>query len=129
MQFLYNIHSITGHIFHNDYSLFFFIGNQKKIILILILVLLLKHLFIRYLISSIKQFNIKNPTYYFFNNVINIKNFDSNLLKIDKKSYKNIDIYYIGYITIKDIDYVNINSVLLLIKQMDTLRRAIEINI
>ena len=61
--------------------------------------------------------------------MINIKNFDSNLLKIDKKSYKNIDIYYIGYITIKDIDYVNINSVLLLIKQMDTLRRAIEINI
>ena len=79
--------------------------------------------------SSIKQINIKNPTYYFFNNVINIKNFDSNLLKVDKKSYKNIDIYYIGYITIKDIDYVNISSVLLLIKQMDILRRAIEINI
>ena len=40
--------------------------------------------------------NIKNQTYYFY-----IKKFDSNLLKIDKKSYKNIDIYYIGYITIK----------------------------
>ena len=79
--------------------------------------------------SSIKQINIKNPTHYFFNNVINIKNFDSNLLKVDKKSYKNIDIYYTGYITIKDIDYVNISSVLLLIKQMDILRRAIEINI
>ena len=36
--------------------------------------------------------------------MINIKDFDSSLLKIDKKSYKSIDIYYIGYITIKDID-------------------------
>ena len=34
--------------------------------------------------------------------MINIKDFDSNLLKIDKKSYKNVDIYYIGYITIKN---------------------------
>ena len=38
-----------------------------------------------------KQINIKNGTYYFFND-INIKNFDSNLIKIDKESYKNIDI-------------------------------------
>ena len=36
--------------------------------------------------------------------MINLKNFESNLLKIDKKSYKNIDIYNIGYITIKKID-------------------------
>ena len=44
--------------------------------------------------------------------MINIKNFDSNLLKIDKKSYKNIAIYYIWYITIKEIDdYENIYSV------------------
>ena len=44
--------------------------------------------------------------------MVNIKNFDSNLIKIDKKSYKNIDIYYIGYITIKNIiDYNKINSV------------------
>ena len=43
--------------------------------------------------------------------MINIKNFDSDLLKIDKKSYKIIDIYYIEYITIKDLDYVNIHSV------------------
>ena len=43
--------------------------------------------------------------------MINIKNFPSNLLKIDKKSYKDIDIYYIGYITVKDSDYVKINSV------------------
>ena len=43
-----------------------------------------------------------------------IKDFDRNLLKIDKKSYKNIGIYYIGYITIKNSDYVKINSVNLL---------------
>ena len=61
--------------------------------------------------SSIKQINIKNRTYYFFNYMINIKNFDSNLLRIGKKLYKNIDIYYIGYITMKYLDYVNIHSV------------------
>ena len=43
--------------------------------------------------------------------MINIANFDPILLKIDKNSYKNIDIYYIGYITMKDSDYVKINSV------------------
>ena len=41
----------------------------------------------------------------------NIKNFGSNLLKIDKRLYKNIDIYYFGYITMKNSDYVKINSV------------------
>ena len=50
--------------------------------------------------GNIKQINIKNRTYYLFNDMINIKDFDSNLLKIDKKSYKNIGIYNIGYITI-----------------------------
>ena len=59
----------------------------------------------------IKEINIKNRTYYFFDNIINIANFDPNLLKIDKKSYKNIDINHIGYITIKDSDYVKIKSV------------------
>ena len=61
--------------------------------------------------GNIKEINIKNQTYYFFDDMINIKDFDSNLLKIDKKSYKNIDIYYIGYITMKDSDYVKIDSV------------------
>ena len=51
-------------------------------------------------------------TYYFFNDTINIKDSDSRLLKIDKKSYKNIDIYKIVYITIKKIDdHENVNSV------------------
>ena len=62
--------------------------------------------------ENIKQINIKNRTYYFFNDMINIKDFDLSLLNIDKKSYKNIGIYNIGYITIKKIDdYENIHSV------------------
>ena len=61
--------------------------------------------------GEIKKINIKNRTYYFYNNIIDLKDFDAKLLKIDKKSYKNIDIYYIGYITIKKInDYENIYS-------------------
>ena len=60
----------------------------------------------------IKEVNIKNKKFFFFNGMINIKDFDSNLLKIDKKSYKNIGIYNIGYITIKKLDdYENIYSV------------------
>ena len=60
----------------------------------------------------VKQLDIKNRTYYFYNYMINIKKFDSNLLKIDKKSYKDIGVYNIGYITIKRIDdYENINSI------------------
>ena len=62
--------------------------------------------------GNIKQININNRTYYFFNDMINIKDFDSSQLKIDKKSYKKIGIYYIGYISINSIsDYENINSV------------------
>ena len=60
--------------------------------------------------GNIKEINIKNRTYYFFDDMINIKDFDPNLLKIDKKSYKNIDIYYMAYITMKDFDYTKIKS-------------------
>ena len=59
-----------------------------------------------------KEIDIKNRIYYFYNDMINIKKIDSNLLKINKKSYKDIDIYNIGYITVKKIDdYENIYSV------------------
>ena len=62
--------------------------------------------------ETIEQINIKNRTYYFYNDIIDIENFDSNKLKLDKKSYKDIGIYNIGYITIKKIgDCKNINSV------------------
>ena len=62
-----------------------------------------------------KELNIKNQTYYFYDDMTDIKNFQSNLIKIDKKPYKDFDIYYIGYVTIKKFDnfsdYKNIHSV------------------
>ena len=62
--------------------------------------------------GTVKQINIKNRTYYFYNDIIDLEKFKSNLLKIDKKSYKTIGICNTGYITIKKVDYCeNINSV------------------
>ena len=62
--------------------------------------------------GEVKQINIKNQTYYLYNDMINLKDFESGLLKIDKKHYKGINIYYIGYMTIKKIDdYESIYSV------------------
>ena len=59
-----------------------------------------------------KQINIKNRTYYFYNDIIDLESFNARLLKIDKKSYKDIDIYNIGYVRKKQIgDCMNINSV------------------
>ena len=57
---------------------------------------------------NIEQINIKNRTYYFFNNMIKIKDFDSSLIKIDKKSYKIIGIYNIGYIIIKKLMIIKV---------------------
>ena len=62
--------------------------------------------------GEVKEINIKNQTYYFFDDIVNIKSFNLNLLKIDKNLYKDIDIYCIGYITIKKFgDCENIHSV------------------
>ena len=62
--------------------------------------------------EEIKQINVKNRTYYFYNDQIDLKDFDAKLLKIDKKDYNEIDIYYIGYMTVKKIaNCNNINSV------------------
>ena len=61
--------------------------------------------------GTVKQIDIKNRTYYFYNDIIDLENFDSSLLKLDKKSYKDIGIYNIGYVTIKKIsDCKNIYS-------------------
>ena len=51
--------------------------------------------------GEVKQIEFKNRTYYFYSDMINLKDFESGLLKIDKKHYKGINIYYIGYITNK----------------------------
>ena len=62
--------------------------------------------------GQVKKVNIKNQSYYFFDDMIGIKNFQPNLLKIDKKPHKHIDIYCISYITIKKFsDCKNIHSV------------------
>ena len=51
--------------------------------------------------NTTKKINIKNGTYYFYNYIIDIENFDAELLKIDEKSYKYINIVNIGYVTQK----------------------------
>ena len=62
--------------------------------------------------GQVKEINIKNRGYCFCDDMINIKNFHSNLLKIDKESDEDIDVYYISYIMIKKFnDYKNIHSV------------------
>ena len=76
--------------------------------------------------GNTKEVKIKYRTYYFFDDMINIKDFDSNLLYIDKMSYKNVDIYYIGYIAMKDSDYVKINSVFPLYLIIDKVDVCIE---
>ena len=78
--------------------------------------------------GTVKQINMKNLTYYFYNDIIDLKNFDTRLLKIDKKSYKDIGIYNIGYITIKKLMIVKIFTALilciyLLIMQVDILKK------
>ena len=76
--------------------------------------------------GEVKQIGIKNC--YFYKDIIDFKNLEPKFLKIDKKSHKNIDIYYIGYITIKKIDDCeNIYSVNLLYLRVDHAKK-IEIN-
>ena len=55
--------------------------------------------------------HVKNRTFYFFDEIINIKNHDPNKIQIDEKSYKTFHIYYIGYVMVKDFSYTSINSV------------------
>ena len=82
--------------------------------------------------GNIKEINIKNRTYDFFDDMINIKDFDPNLIKIDKNSYRNIGIYYIGYIRIKNSDFININivnSLYIIINEVDgSIEEKMEIN-
>ena len=72
----------------------------------------------------VEYINIKNRTYYFFDDIIKLKEFDPNNIKFDKNLYKNILIYYVTYVTIKDRKYVKINTVNTYVKQcMDTLKK------
>ena len=77
--------------------------------------------------GSIKEINIKNRTYYFYNDIIDVETFDSNMLKLHKKSYKDLDIYNIGYVTIKENGYgYDINSVNPLYLRIDNANGYIE---
>ena len=49
--------------------------------------------------NKVKDIDIKNSTYYFFDDIINAKNYDPSNTKIDQMFYKNILIYYIGYVS------------------------------
>ena len=55
--------------------------------------------------GEVKQIDNKNRSYYFYNDIINLENVNARLLKIDKKTFKGINIYYIGYLTKIKIDY------------------------
>ena len=59
--------------------------------------------------GEVKKLSIKNRTYFYFDDIIDIRNFHSNLLKIDKKSHRDFDIYYIAYNTIKKLSNCNRN--------------------
>ena len=48
-----------------------------------------------------RQMSIKSRTYYFYNGLIKLFDFDGNTIKLDKKTFKGINIYYIGYVTKK----------------------------
>ena len=62
--------------------------------------------------------NIKNRTYYFYNDLINIKDFDPKFLKLDRKSHENIDVYYTGYITKKyEYEINSVNTLYLLVQR------------
>ena len=53
--------------------------------------------------NEFKETNIKNCTYYYFDDII--KNLHPNKIIINEKSYKNILIYYIGYVTVKNLSH------------------------
>ena len=73
--------------------------------------------------AKVEQIQIKKRKFYFDNDIINVKEFNLSLLKIDKKSYKDIDIYYIGYIKIKKIgdceNIYGVNPLYLVIGKVD----------
>ena len=60
--------------------------------------------------NKVKDVDIKNQTYYFHHNIINIENFDLNNIKKVEESCKIFLVYYIGYVTIRNSKYVKIYS-------------------
>ena len=69
--------------------LFIFAGTYERCLFV-------KQQFTKHINGRNKEVNIKNRTYYFYNDQIELKDFDARLLEVDKKDYNEIDIYYIG---------------------------------
>ena len=44
-----------------------------------------------------KEINIKKRAYYYYNDIIDLDEFDESKIKVDKKNFNDIDIYYLGY--------------------------------
>ena len=63
--------------------------------------------------EKVEDLNIKNRTYYYFDDIIDIRKFESNLLKIDKKSHRDFDIYYLVTLQLKSL---TIGMVILIMK-------------
>ena len=57
--------------------------------------------------EAIKQINIKNRTYHFYNDIINLNKFDESRVRVDKKDFNDIDIYYLGFEHKKNISECN----------------------
>ena len=79
--------------------------------------------------NKVKNIEIKYQTYYFFNDIINIKKVNPNNIKMDEKSYKDALTYYIRYVKIKDLKYVKISCLNPHFQQMYTLKKLIELKI
>ena len=78
---------------------------------------------------SVKDININNRTYYFFNYIIDIENFDPNSIKIDEKLYENILVYYIGYVAIKkDLKIYSVNPTYLIFRYVNGYFGEIDVN-
>ena len=74
--------------------------------------------------NKIKDIDIiRNHIYFFFDDIIKIKNFDPNNIKIDEKSYMNILIYYIGYAMIKNLKYINGNNFLKIFPNNESIQK------
>ena len=60
--------------------------------------------------GTTKEINIKNGTYYFYNDIIDLEEFDERKIKIHKKDFNEIDIYYLGYEHKKKISECNVTN-------------------
>ena len=83
--------------------------------------------------GEVKQINIKNRTYYFYNDIIDLKDFDARLLKVDKNHLKTLVFTTLDTLQFKKLMIVIVFTVLILcicvlIMQTDILKKKMEVN-